>query len=79
MTAVGYTRDLINTTKKDFVGIKVLNTVEPYVEDSYFKVKINDETKYIHKQSGCWLLTDEKTKLSNDRLLRVQQIGKKDE
>jgi hypothetical protein len=56
-----------------------LNTVESHVEDSYFKVKINDETKYIHKQSGCWLLIDEKTKLLNDRLLRAQQIGKKDE
>jgi hypothetical protein len=72
------TRDLINTTKDDFVGMKVFNTVEPHIEHSYFKARINDGSKYIHKQTACWLLTGEKSKLSNDRLLRVQQTNKKE-
>lgn len=70
------TRNLINTTKEEFTGMKVFNTVQPQKEHSYFKATINDEIKYIHKQTACWLLTGEKNKMSNDRLLRVQQINK---
>ncbi|CAF2836521.1 unnamed protein product [Rotaria sp. Silwood2] len=70
-------RNLIDTRKEDFVGMKALNTVQSHIEHSYFKVKINDDTKYMHKQTACWLLTGEKSKISNDRLLRVQQTNKK--
>ena len=68
--------NLIDTRKEDFVGMKVLNTVQSHIEHSYFKVKINDDTKYMHKQTACWLLTGEQSKISNDRLLRVQQTNK---
>ena len=34
---------------------------------------MNNQTKYLHKQSARWLLTEETNKLSNDRLLRVMQ------
>ncbi|CAF4834634.1 unnamed protein product, partial [Rotaria sp. Silwood2] len=71
------TRNLINTTKEEFSGMKVLSTVQSHIEHSYFKVKINDDTKYMHKQTACWLLTGEKSKISSDRLLRVQQTNKK--
>ncbi|CAF2073465.1 unnamed protein product [Rotaria magnacalcarata] len=70
------TQDLINTTKKDFSGVKVADKVEPHIEHTYFKVKLNHDTKCVHKQTACWLLTEEKSKLSNDRLLRVQQVNK---
>jgi hypothetical protein len=70
-------RNLIDTRKEDFAGMKVLNTVQSHKEHSYFKVTINDDTKYMHKRTVCWLLTDEKSKISNDRLLRVQQTNKK--
>ncbi|CAF3550939.1 unnamed protein product, partial [Rotaria sp. Silwood2] len=53
-------RNLIDTRKEDFVGMKALNTVQSHIEHSYFKVKINDDTKYMHKQTACWLLTGEK-------------------
>ncbi|CAF4498189.1 unnamed protein product [Rotaria socialis] len=33
------TQDLINTTKKDFSGVKVADKVEPHIEHTYFKVK----------------------------------------
>ena len=71
------TQNLINTTKKDFVGTKVFDTIESHKERSYFTVTINDDTKYIHKQTACWLLTGENSKISNDRMLRVQQTNKK--
>jgi hypothetical protein len=70
--------NLIDTRKEDFVGMKVLNTVQSHIEHSYFKVTINDDSKYMHKQTACWLLTGEKSKISSDRLLRVQQSSKKD-
>ncbi|CAF1142258.1 unnamed protein product, partial [Rotaria magnacalcarata] len=69
-------RDLITTTKKDFSGVKVADKVQPHIEHTYFKVKLNHDTKFLHKQTACWLLTEDKSKLSNDRLLRVQQINK---
>jgi len=71
------TRNLINTTKEEFSGMKVFNMVQPHIEHSYFKATINDDIKCIHKQTACWLLTGEKSKMSNDRLLRVQQTNKK--
>ncbi|CAF1555360.1 unnamed protein product [Rotaria magnacalcarata] len=70
------TQDLINTTKKDFSGVKVVDQVEPHIEHTYFKAKLNHDTKFLHKQTACWLLTEEKSTLSNDRLLRVQQVNK---
>ncbi|CAF3505871.1 unnamed protein product [Rotaria socialis] len=56
------TRDLINTTKEEFSGMKVFNMMHPRIEHSYFKVTINDDIKYIHKQTAWWLLTGEKVK-----------------
>ncbi|CAF1358814.1 unnamed protein product [Rotaria sp. Silwood1] len=70
------TDNSINTTKNEFAGIKICSKVESDTEHCYFKVTINDDTKYLHKQTACWLLTEEKSKLSNDRLLRVQQANK---
>ncbi|CAF1222966.1 unnamed protein product [Rotaria sp. Silwood1] len=70
------TDNSINTTKNEFAGIKICSKVESDTEHCYFKVTINDDTKYLRKQTACWLLTEEKSKLSNDRLLRVQQANK---
>jgi hypothetical protein len=70
-------QNLINTTKEDFVGTEVLTTVQSHMKNSYFNVTIKDDTNYIHKQTACWLLTGVKSKISNDRLLRVQQTNEK--
>ena len=64
-------RNLIDTRKEDFLGMKILNTVQSHIEHSYFKATINNDTKYMHKKIACWLLTGEKSKISNDRLRRV--------
>ncbi|CAF1421924.1 unnamed protein product, partial [Rotaria magnacalcarata] len=54
------TQDLINTTKKDFSGVKVADKVEPHIEHTYFKAKLNHDKKFLYKQTACWLLTEEK-------------------
>lgn len=65
--------DILNSTKSDFSGIRIADNVNLDFKQSYFKVKINENVKYLHKQSACWLLSNNVTKLSNDRLSRVRQ------
>ena len=56
-----------------FSGMRVFDTVRPELAKSYFEVKINGKRKFIHKQTACWLLSENKTVLSNDRVTRVMQ------
>ncbi|CAF0829497.1 unnamed protein product [Adineta steineri] len=65
--------DLLNSTKSDLHGIRIADDINPALMQSYFKIKINDNIKYLHKQSACWLLTSNLTNLSNDRLARVMK------
>ena len=65
--------DILNSTRSDFNGIRVVDNINPDFRQSYFKVKINENIKYLHKQSACWLLSNNVTKLSSDRLSRVRQ------
>lgn len=59
--------------KSEFHGIKIVDNINPALKQSYFKININDKTKYLHKQSACWLLSTRASKLSSDRLSRVMQ------
>lgn len=61
------------STKSEFHGIKIVDDINPALKQLYFKIKINDKTKYLHKQSACWLLSKKVGKLSSDRLSRVMQ------
>ena len=65
--------DILNSTKSDFNGIRIVDSINPSLRQSYFKVKINDNIKYLHKQSAYSLLSNNITKLSSDRLSRVKQ------
>ena len=56
-----------------FSGIRVFDTIRPELTKSYFEVEISHERKYIHKQTACWILTENKSALSNDRLTRVME------
>jgi hypothetical protein len=64
---------ILNSTKSDFNGIRVVDNINPDFRQSYFKVKINENIKYFHKQSACWLLSNNVTKLSSDCLSRLRQ------
>jgi hypothetical protein len=64
---------VLNSTKSDFDRIRIVDRVNPALRQSYFKIKVNQNIKYLHKQSACWLLSKNITKLSSDRLSRVKQ------
>ena len=49
----------------------VCNTINPDLKDSYFLVNIDRKRKYLHKSIAIWYLTDQKHKLSQDRMNRV--------
>ena len=69
--------DRIETVKANFDCMRIRDRIEPRFHDSYFKMKINGQQKYMHKQSACWLLTDKVMQLSKDRLSRVIQTSHK--
>ncbi|CAM4930197.1 unnamed protein product [Rotaria socialis] len=56
-----------------FSGMRVFDKVRPELEKSYFELEIKRKKKFIHKQTACWILTENKSVLSNDRLTRVTQ------
>jgi hypothetical protein len=60
--------------KTHFHGMRVYDNI-PSQSNSYFCVEIDGKIKFIHKQTACWLLTDEKASLSADRVKRVQQVN----
>jgi predicted RNA binding protein with dsRBD fold (UPF0201 family) len=65
--------DMLTSTKSDFNGIRILDSINPMLKQSYFKIKLNEKIKYLHKQSAYWLLSNNITRLSSDRLSRVMQ------
>ncbi|CAF4867134.1 unnamed protein product [Rotaria sp. Silwood1] len=70
--------DEIKTEKINFTGMRIFDSINPAMKNSYFQVQINNKTKFIHKQTACWLLTDKASRLSADRLSRVIETNKKD-
>ncbi|CAF3392878.1 unnamed protein product [Rotaria sp. Silwood2] len=62
--------------KCQFRGMRVTDTIPPSLSKSYFCVEIDKKKKFMHKQTACWLLTDNKAALSSDRLIRVQQSNR---
>ena len=60
--------DEIKTKKVNFTGMRIFDSINPALKNSYFQVQINNKTKSIHKQTACWLLTDKASRLSADRL-----------
>lgn len=57
----------------NFSGMRIFDKVRPELEKSYFELEINRKKKFMHKQTACWILTENKSVLSNDRLTRVTQ------
>ncbi|CAF4814541.1 unnamed protein product [Rotaria socialis] len=48
-------KDVLTSTKSEFNGIRIFDNIDPNLKQSYFKIKLNDKIKYLHKQSACWL------------------------
>ncbi|CAF1285328.1 unnamed protein product [Rotaria sp. Silwood1] len=66
----------VQCIKTIFSGTCINDTINRDLANSYFKVKINDTTKLLHKQSVVWLLTDKHERLSTDRFSRVMEGSK---
>ena len=56
-----------------FRGMRVFEDIPSHLSQSYFKVCINENDRFIHKSSACWVLTEKNQKLSSDRTQRVTQ------
>ncbi|CAF2039070.1 unnamed protein product [Rotaria magnacalcarata] len=65
---------LSQTTNIRLQSIKgIRDIINSELKDSYFLVNIDGKRKYLHKNTALWYLTDEKQKLSSDRLKRVME------
>ena len=66
---------LLDSSNASFRGMRVKESIDQSQSDSFFKVRRENDTTdvYIHKQTACWVLTNEKLSLSSDRLTRVTQ------
>ena len=40
---------IVNTSKSNFFGTRIVNSINSKRKHSYFKIKINDTDKFIHK------------------------------
>ena len=63
----------LKTIKTNFHGLNMKETVPIDQEKSYFKIKVNNTDKFLHKSTACYLLTKDNNSLSADRLSRVIQ------
>ena len=66
---------VLDCSDASFNGMRVKETIETPKSFTYFEVRRRNDTKnvFIHKQTAAWLLSNEKTSLSSDRLKRVTQ------
>lgn len=61
-----------NVTSSTTRDMRIFDSIDDNQSESFFHVKINDQQKFIHKQTATWYLTKNNVKLSSDRLKRVQ-------
>ena len=58
--------DLPDIAKQDFNGCRTYYRINPQHSNKYFRIRIGNSIKYLHKQTACWLPKTNKTRLSND-------------
>ena len=66
--------DLPDIAKEDFNGCRIYDKISPQHSNKYFRIRIGNSMRFLHKQTACWLLTTNKSRLSNDRLMRVRGL-----
>ena len=69
-------RDTLQSSRTNFSGMRIFDTIDQAQKNSYFEVEINGDKKFLHKQTACWMLTENNNRLSNDRLSRVKQTSR---
>ena len=68
--------DELFTTKKEFSGIRLFDSINQGLKDSYFKIELNNVVKYMRKQTACWFLTEKNSHLPSDRLKKVMETNR---
>ena len=63
---------LSNVSRSTVNGIRIFDAIDDRHRDSFFRVEINGQEKFLHKQATTWYLSTDKAALSSDRLKRVQ-------
>ena len=64
--------------ENNYNGMRIYSTIADKHKDTYFKINVNGNDKYMHKQTGAWCLTKKNNRLSSDRLVRVQEMNKQE-
>ena len=62
-----------DSSELTFQTVRVCDHVSPHLLSSYFKVRIGNKNKFIHKSTASWILTEQNQKLSADRTRRVTE------
>ncbi|CAF2063098.1 unnamed protein product [Rotaria magnacalcarata] len=62
---------LFKVSSTTFQGMRVSDSINPTLAKSYFIVNINGTKIYLHKQTVAWLLSNNKSTYSSDRLKRI--------
>ena len=63
---------LSNVSRSTVDGIRIFDAIDDRRRDSFFRVEINGQEKFLRKQAATWYLSTDKAALSSDRLKRVQ-------
>jgi hypothetical protein len=61
-----------NVSRSTISGMRIFDSIDNSKSESFFRVKINNQEKFMHKQTATWYLSKNNIKLSSDRLKRVQ-------
>ena len=64
-------RQFFKISPATFQGMRVFDSINPSLAQSYFVIATDNKKKYLHKQTAAWILLNEKYTLSSDRLKRV--------
>lgn len=72
---------LLDSFSTDFIisfilGIRLIKSISDKNRTKYFEIILNGKQYYLHKQAATWHLQNKQSRLSCDRLRRVQ--GKDD-
>lgn len=61
-----------NVSSSVIHGMRIFDSIDDHQCESFFKIEINGQMKYLHKQTATWYFSKNKPTLSSDRLKRVQ-------
>ena len=64
-------RQFFKIISATFQGMRVFDSINPSLAQSYFVVTIDNKKAYLHNQTVAWILWNEQMYVSSDRLKHV--------